>query len=98
MKGNEFENFLISDTQITSKEKAVRSRVAKARAIEKHFELSLDEIVADDELTYKTLIRIKQELKDTNGNISNALRKYYLFCNNKNFPALAHYLSSQGVK
>ncbi len=96
MKENEFEKFLISDTQITSKDKAVRSRIAKARLIEKHFELSLDEIVANDELTYKILTRIKQELKDTNGNISNALRKYYLFFNNKKFPILSHYQSAKG--
>lgn len=97
MMESKFYEFLISDNQIISKEKAVCSRIAKARVIEKHFKLSLDEIVADDELTYKILVQIKQELKDINGTISNALRKYYLFHNNKKFPVLSHYKSLKEV-
>jgi len=30
-------------------------------------------------------------MKDTNGNISNALRKYYQFVNGRVFPALSQY-------
>jgi len=92
----EFERFLLADENIKSKEKALRSRMAKARLIERHFGKSLDEIVADDEMTYKTLIRIKAELKDTNGTISNALRKYYVFKNDRAFPVLSEYESRKG--
>ncbi len=91
MREADFENYLLTDEKIVSKIKAVRSRVNKARMVERHFKISLDDIVCDDETTYKTLLIIKAEMKDTNGNISNALRKYYVFANNKRFPALADY-------
>lgn len=91
MRETDFENYLLADENIVSKTKAVRSRLNKARMIERYFETSIDNIVRDDEATYNTLIRIKAEMKDTNGIISNALRKYYLFANGKSFPTLAEY-------
>lgn len=91
MRETDFENYLLTDENIVSKAKAVRSRINKARMIERHFKISLDNIVCNDETTYRALRRIKTEMKDTNGNISNALRKYYVFINNKRFPTLAEY-------
>jgi len=91
MREAEFENFLNADSNIVSKTKAVRSRVSKARMIERHFNISLDSIVSDNDKMYDILVRIKQEMKDTNGNISNALRKYYQFANGRVFPALSQY-------
>ena len=91
MKESEFESYLLADENIVSKNKAVRSRVSKARMVEQHFDESLDNIVCDDEKTYKTLLRIKAEMKDQNGTVSNALRKYYVFINGKSFPALSDY-------
>ena len=96
MRESDFENYLLDDNKIVSKTKAVRSRLNKARMIERHFKKSLDAIVSDDAITYNTLLRIKAEMKDTNGNISNALRKYYHFINNKMFPTLAEYTHKQG--
>ena len=64
---------------------------SKARLVERHFDICLDTIVSDDEKMFDTLVRIKQEMKDTNGNVSNALRKYYEFSNGKRFPTLAEY-------
>ena len=96
MRETEFENFLLSDDNIKSKEKALRSRIDKARLIERHFGIPLDDIVTDDEMTFSILTRIKAELKDTNGTISNALRKYYVFSNGKQFPALSEYESRKG--
>lgn len=90
MREVDFENYLLADENSLSK-KTVRSRMTKARLIERHFETSLDNIVCDDDITYKTLLRIKSEMKDANGNISNALRKYYFFVNDKSFPTLAEY-------
>jgi hypothetical protein len=87
----EFENYLLADENIKSKEKAVRSRIAKARLIERHFDIALDEIVNDDDKTYQFLLRIKAELKDANGTVSNALRKYYIFKNGKSFPSLSEF-------
>ncbi len=97
MRENEFEDFLIADTNIISKTKAVRSRINKARMIERHFSESLDIIVSDDNTMYNTLIRIKNEMKDTNGNLSNALRKYYQFANNKIFPTLNRYEEEEEI-
>ncbi|MEA5093342.1 MAG: hypothetical protein VB128_00155 [Sedimentibacter saalensis] len=91
MREKEFEFFLIDDSNIVSKTKAVRSRVNKGRMIERHFDKSLDIIVSDDNTMCETLTRIKSEMKDTNGNISNALRKYYQFANQRVFPTLRAY-------
>lgn len=91
MREKEFEIFLIDDSNIVSKTKAVRSRVNKGRMIERHFDKSLDIIVSDDNTMCETLTRIKSEMKDTNGNISNALRKYYQFANQRVFPTLRAY-------
>lgn len=85
MRKTEFENFLNANSKIVSKTKAVRSRINKARMVERHFNISLDAIVSDNDKMYNILVRIKQEIKDTNGNISNALRKYYQFVNGRVF-------------
>ena len=82
---------MLKDDNIVSKVKAVRSRVNKARMIEKHLSISLDHIIADDCRMYDALIRIKAEMNDINGNLSNALRKYYLFANGASFPTLSDY-------
>ena len=91
MREKEFEDFLINDSNIVSKTNAIRSRITKGRMVERHFDISLDIIVSDDSMMYQTLIRIRNEMKDTNGNISNALRKYYQFANEKEFPTLKAY-------
>ena len=91
MRDQEFEDYLLQDDNIRSKVKAVRSRINKARMIERHFDTSLDTIVSDDEIMYEILVRIKAEMKDTNGNLSNSLRKYYIFSAGKAFPTLGSY-------
>lgn len=91
MREEEFENYLLEDENIVSKVKAVRSRVNKARMIELHFDTSLDYIVSDDKRMYESLLKIKAEMNDINGNISNALRKYYHFTNGVSFPSLSSY-------
>jgi len=96
MRESEFESYLLADKRIVSKDKAVRSRISKGKMIEKHFDESLDNIVNDDDKTYTTLLRIKAEMKDQNGTVSNALRKYYVFSNGKSFPSLSEYQSTKG--
>ncbi len=91
MREQEFENYLFSDNNIVSKVKAVRSRIQKARMIERYFNTSLDYIVSDDKIMYETLLKIKLEMNDTHGNISNALRKYYHFVRGVSFPKLSIY-------
>lgn len=91
MLEKEFEIFLMKDANISSKTKAVQSRLSKARAVEKTLEKSLDIIVADDILMYQSLLDINQKLKNYNGAYSNALRKYYIFRNNKIFPQITEF-------
>ncbi len=91
MREQEFEDYLLQDDNIKSKVKAVRSRINKARMIERHFDTSLDTIVSDDDIMYETLVRIKAEMKDTNGNLSNSMRKYYIYSTGKAFPTLGNY-------
>ncbi|MFA9556536.1 hypothetical protein ACERII_04410 [Evansella sp. AB-rgal1] len=45
---------------IESKDKAIRSRLSKARKIEVEFRVNLDEIVREDEKMFNTLIPIKK--------------------------------------
>lgn len=97
MREKEFEEFLRADGAIRSKIKAITSRVSKARQIERELAVSLDEITANDCATYELLLRIKREMKDTNGNVSNALRKYYEFSNGRRFPTLAEYEKAEDV-
>ena len=91
LKESDFAEYLNNDPNIKSKVKAVNSRVSKARLVERQFRILLDDIVADDKLMYQTLSRIKNEMNDINGNISNAIRKYYLFSNGKEFPPLSQW-------
>ncbi|MFT8319633.1 MAG: hypothetical protein ABF649_01870 [Bacillus sp. (in: firmicutes)] len=91
MREKDFEKFLVNDGKIDSKDKAVRSRLSKARKVEVEFHVNLDEIVRDDVKMYETLKRIKRELIDSNGSIQNALRKYYIFINQNEFPTLSQY-------
>lgn len=91
MREDLFLKFLEQDTNITSKTKAVNSRMSKARKVEDAFGIDLDNIVVDDERMYLLLIKIQKELNETNGTIQNAVRKYYLFVNGRVFPNLASY-------
>lgn len=67
MKESQFEAYLESLESITSKDKAVRSRLSKGRKIERELRVDLDVVVADDYQTYQTLLRIQRELGDKNG-------------------------------
>jgi predicted DNA-binding ribbon-helix-helix protein len=90
MREDQFMKFLEQDTNITSKTKSVNSRMSRARKVEDTFNVNLDNIVNDDEKTYQ-LLRKLYEMKDISGNLQNAVRKYYIFVNNKEFPSLATY-------
>ena len=97
MREKEFEEFLRADEAIKSKAKTISSRVSKARQIERELSVSLDEVMENDCATNELLLRIKREMKDTNGNVSNALRKYYEFSNGRRFPPLAEYKKAEEV-
>ena len=84
----EFERFLREDTNIRSKEKAVATRLSKGRKKEKMFSKSLDSIVKTEKGMFEMLKQINQTMPNSNGNYSNALRKYYEFKNGRKFPKI----------
>ncbi|MGE7115112.1 hypothetical protein [Lysinibacillus sp. NPDC047702] len=86
-----FEKFLTQQNSITSKTKAVQSRVAKASKVERDLKVDLDDIVKEDQLTYELLLRIQNEMNELNGVYQNAVRKYYEYRNGKKFPQLRHF-------
>lgn len=90
MREAEFRNFLINDSNIKSKVKAVNSRVAKALKVEREFNINLDDVVKNDEAMYNLLLQIQEKLNDKqyHNTYQNAVRKYYLFVNGKEFPRL----------
>ena len=91
LRESEFRNFLESSEKITSKEKAVNSRVSRANIVEDILGENLDYIVKDDKKMYKALLQIKESPREKNGNLQNALRWYYQFVNGKKFPGLIAY-------
>ena len=91
MLKSKFEDFLRKDPNIQSKEKAVATRVSKGSAIEKQLSKSLDQIVENEESMFDALKKINQEMPNSNGGYSNALRKYYEFTNGRKFPKIRDY-------
>jgi hypothetical protein len=90
-----FEEFLSKEITITSKDKAVRTRMSKARAVEKMLGENLDSVVNNDEKMYNALLLINTNMNNKSGAYSNALRKYYLFKNGKKeFPRISSYENS----
>ncbi len=94
MREEEFTKFLNQDNNIISKDKAVKSRLSKARSVEKKFNIDLDYIVKDDNRMFDLLVKIKDEFSDSNGAKQNAVRKYYTFVNKRTFPTLDNYQKS----
>jgi hypothetical protein len=86
----EFRIFLENDPNITSKN-GVAFRLSKARKAFKLLGISLDTIVADDDLMYDSLMKLKPMENPAHNPLQNALRKYYIFKNNCEFPRLSEY-------
>lgn len=91
MLESEFESFLVCEKTITSKDKAVQTRMSKARAVERKLEKSLDQIVSSDDEMIIALKKINDVMNNYNGAYSNALRKYYIFKNKREFPQIKSY-------
>jgi len=88
MREDFFIESMANDASITSKDKAVASRLAKARKVESFVGVSFDTITGDDELMYKTLIKIRDEMGDSHGNLANSLRKYFYYVKGTDFPSM----------
>ncbi|MMZ42217.1 hypothetical protein D3C75_1222010 [compost metagenome] len=89
MRVDGFKEFLKKEPTISSHD-AVNTRINRAKIIEDHFDTSLDDLVSDDEITYKTLITLKDNM-DVRGNLQNTVRKYYKFVHGKEFPSIKDY-------
>lgn len=100
MREIEFRNFLINNSDIESKVKAVNSRVAKALFVERELNVNLDIAVKNDEAMYNLLLQIQDKLNDKQFHSvhQNAVRKYYLFVNSKEFPRLRQYEKTRVIK
>ncbi|MHA6258829.1 hypothetical protein ACXYMX_02830 [Sporosarcina sp. CAU 1771] len=95
MRELEFKRFLAESEGIVSKDKAVVSRVSKALKVERDLRVNLDSVVIDDEKMYNLLLQIRTQMNETNGVYQNAVRKYYLFVNGKEFPRMKTYEKSR---
>ena len=91
-KEHDFEIFLTQE-QIISSDKAVATRMRKARKAEEVLGKELDEVVSDDDLMYDSLIALKPHENPAHTPMQNAVRKYYKFINEKEFPRLKSYKS-----
>lgn len=89
MRTEEFRGFLEDSERITSKNKAVTSRVSKATIAETIIGRSLDVVVNDDSLMQEALLVLKNHPREKGGNLQNAVRWYYFFANGKHFPRLS---------
>lgn len=85
MLENEFRDFLESEGK---GEKAINARVTRLNKVEKLLGKSADSAVDGDENMLSAL-RSLQSLDEIRQPLSNALRKYYLFKNKKEFPRMA---------
>lgn len=94
----QFEIFLTEDAGIKSKIKAVKTRLSKARSVEKYLKANLDSFVLDDNIMYQALLKINELMNNSNGAYSNALRKYYIFRNGCEFPMIAEYEKKAKIK
>lgn len=83
-----FEKALLADSSITSKSKAVSTRLSKARSVEEKISVNLEEVVYDDKKMYQLLLEINNRMNNSNGAYSNTVRKYYLYRRGKEFPSL----------
>ena len=72
-------------------EKSVASRMTKAKKAENILESSFDLIVADDKKMYDALIELQKHEDPAHNLMQNALRKYYIFKNGKEFPQKKEY-------
>ncbi len=89
-KEEDFKCFLLHEKTINS-QKAVASRMSKARKAEDILGQQLDLVVANDDLMYDSLVALKPHEDPAHTPMQNAVRKYYKFLNGKEFPQLRYY-------
>lgn len=92
MREHDFQIFLNNETSITSK-KAVASRMVKAKKAEELLGKNLDDVVSDDDTMYESLQKLRPLENPAHTPMQNAVRKYYKFTHEKEFPRMKDYHS-----
>ena len=92
MREYDFEVFLSKDPDIIS-EKGVMSRLAHAKKAEEILGVSLDIVVSNDDTMYEAMKELRKHENPIRAQKQNAVRKYYKFCNGKEFPRMKSYHS-----
>ena len=92
MREHDFQIFLNNETSITSK-KAVASRMVKAKKAEELLGKNLDDVVSDDDTMYESLQKLQPLENPAHTPMKNAVRKYYKFTHEKEFPRMKDYHS-----
>lgn len=72
-------------------EKAVASRLSRARKAEEILGSDLDEVVTDDDMMFRALVFLRDDEREHNGNLQNSVRWYYRAVNGRRFPRLSDY-------
>lgn len=85
-----FLNSMASDPKLTG-EHGAQTRLSLARKAEDILNMDFDRIVADDNLMYDALMRLRPHEDPRKNPMQNALRKYYYYKNGKEFPKLSRY-------
>lgn len=93
MREQAFENFLTMEPNITSRN-AIQYRIVKGRKAEDILGTSLDVIVSDDDRMYTALVELAKHESSNHNQLQHAVRKYYKFVNNKEFPRMRTYTAS----
>ena len=94
MREQDFIDFLHTEPSITSTAN-VKIRAWRAKNAETILGASLDVIASDDDLMYEALVELRKHEDVKRGHMQNAIRKYYKFCNGKEFPKLKDYHSAK---
>lgn len=72
-------------------ENGVAFRMSKARKAMEYLGTDLDEVVSDDDAMYDALVELQKYEDPKHNPMQNALRKYYIFRNGREFPQLRYY-------
>lgn len=88
MLENEFRTFL-EKGNLTGN--GVAFRMSKARKAESILRANLDAVVSEDNAMYDALTKLSAMENPAHNPMQNAVRKYYIFKNGKEFPQLRYY-------
>ncbi len=77
--------------------KSLMSRMTKARKAEGLLGKDLDAIVSEDRAMYDALVFLSENEDKSHSVMQNAVRKYYLFVNGREFPKLKDFEREHGI-